>query len=71
MIVTEYIYPPIPDRRWDWMAHVDGDEELTGYGSTETEALRDLCEQLVMRQDELQSKAYAEGRKDEREEIAA
>ena len=48
MIVTQFIYPPIPILRFDWMAHIKGDEDgPTGYGSTEIEALRDLCEQLA------------------------
>ena len=47
-IVTEYIRPPVPTTRWDWMAHIKGDEEgPTGYGPTEAEALRDLAEQLA------------------------
>ena len=48
MIVTEYIRPPVPSTMYDWMAFVRGDEEgPTGYGQTEAEALRDLCEKLV------------------------
>ena len=51
MIVTQLIYPPIPIRRFGrghWMAHIKGHEDgPTGYGSTEIEALRDLCEQLA------------------------
>jgi hypothetical protein len=43
-IVTSFIYPPIPIRRFDWMAHIDGDEEgPTGYGETEADALSDLA----------------------------
>jgi hypothetical protein len=50
MIITEYVRPPIPTAMWDWMAFIEGDEEgnyPTGRGPTETEALRDLSEQLA------------------------
>jgi hypothetical protein len=47
-ISTDFIYPPIPDRRFDWCA-VDGDTYeagcLIGYGRTEQEAIADLIEQ--------------------------
>ena len=26
-IITRNVYPPIPDRRFDWCAYHDGDEE--------------------------------------------
>jgi len=47
-IVTEFVYPPIPDRRFDWEAHLDGDEENGpyGYGDTEEKAIQDLRDQL-------------------------
>lgn len=43
-IITDFIYPPIPDRRFDWLAFYDGYEEdgNYGYGTTELEAIRDL-----------------------------
>lgn len=43
-IVTTCIFPPIPDRRNDWCAHYDGDEESGqyGYGATEAEAVADF-----------------------------
>lgn len=43
-IVTEYVYPPIPERQFDWIATYEGYEpgEPIGYGSTEAEAIRDL-----------------------------
>lgn len=43
-IVTEFIYPPIPDRRWDWAAYRDGWEpgEPFGQGATEQAAIDDL-----------------------------
>ena len=42
-IITRNVYPPIPDRRFDWCAYHDGDEENGGYGwgSTEAEAIAD------------------------------
>lgn len=46
-IITEYEYPPIPDRRWDWSA-VRGDYEPgdpIGRGPTEADAIRDLLDQ--------------------------
>ena len=47
-IVTIRILPPIASAQWDWMAHIEGDEEgPTGYGPTEAEALRELCERLA------------------------
>ena len=49
LIVTECVKPPIPTCAFDWMAYIDGETEagLTGRGPNETEALRDLCEQLA------------------------
>lgn len=43
-IVTDFIYPPIPDRNHDWCAHRDDYEpgDLIGYGRTEREAIADL-----------------------------
>lgn len=43
-IKTVHVYPPISDRRWDWTAYHDGEEETchAGWGSTEQEALDDL-----------------------------
>ena len=44
-IVTTHVYPPIPDRRFDWCAYRDGQEEgNTGWGKTEKEAIADLLE---------------------------
>jgi hypothetical protein len=46
-IRTSYVYPPIPTRRFDWCAWVDGHEEgRIGYGATEAEATANLREQL-------------------------
>lgn len=43
---TVCIFPPIPDRRWDWCAYYEGDEESgrIGYGRTEDEAVADFIE---------------------------
>jgi hypothetical protein len=43
-IITVNVYPPIPLRQFDWMAHYEGDEEYgaRGYGRTEADAVRDL-----------------------------
>lgn len=53
-IVTRYIRPPIPTTRFDWMAHVEGEDEdgPTGYGSTEADAVRELAEQLADREEQ-------------------
>ena len=47
-IVVNYIYPPIPDRRHDWCAYVDGWEEdgPYGWGATKFSALMDLIDML-------------------------
>jgi hypothetical protein len=43
-IITRLVYPPIPDRRFDWCAFYDGEEERGnyGWGRTEQEAIDDL-----------------------------
>ena len=43
-IITDYIFPPIPDRNSDWCAYYDGEEELGqyGYGRTKEAAIQDL-----------------------------
>lgn len=45
-IVTSCQCPPIPDRRFDWVAYIDGDEERGryGHGATEAEAVADFIE---------------------------
>lgn len=54
-IVTEYVYPPIPDRSMDWSATLrdydgapdaKGPSSKIGRGPTETSAVADLLEQL-------------------------
>lgn len=49
-IQTHNIYPPIPDRRWDWTAYRDP-ERRAGYGPTEDDAVLDLL-QLEWENDE-------------------
>lgn len=48
-ITTEFVYPPIPARRFDWRATDDNYEPgmPIGYGATEQEAIEDLQEQLT------------------------
>lgn len=43
-VKTNFIYPPIPIRKFDWIAWFDGYEEtkIAGYGETEAEAVSDL-----------------------------
>ncbi len=45
---TDYVYPPIPIRDFDWQAITDNYEPgcPIGYGQTEDEAIADLQEQL-------------------------
>lgn len=48
-IVTHHVYPPIPDRRFDWSAVDDDTYDGTGpvgTGATEAEAIADLEEKL-------------------------
>ena len=43
-IVTSNVCPPIPWRKFDWCAYLDGDEEggIRGWGETEAIAIADL-----------------------------
>ncbi len=43
-IITTFVCPPIPTRKFDWMAYYEGEEELGRYGSGPTEhaAILDL-----------------------------
>jgi hypothetical protein len=45
-IITEFIYPPIPIRRYDWSAVREGYDEgdHVGWGATEQEAINELLE---------------------------
>jgi hypothetical protein len=53
VIRLEHVYPPIPDRRFDWSAALDGYEppDPLGYGPTKWEAVRDLIDQLEDREE--------------------
>jgi len=46
-IITENEYPPIPDRRYDWVAYREDSDEnaLQGRGATKEQAINDLKEQ--------------------------
>jgi hypothetical protein len=46
-IVTEYNYPSIPVRDYDWRAYREGWDldELIGYGKTKEQAIQDLLDQ--------------------------
>lgn len=53
-IRTEYVHPPIPDRRCDWQAVDDRTYEggdLIGWGETEQQAIADLVEQICNEED--------------------
>jgi hypothetical protein len=43
-IKTEHVFPPIPDRRFDWSACYDDQDETGpfGWGPTEEAAIKDL-----------------------------
>ena len=46
IIITTHVYPPIPDRRFDWCATFSDYDEGSpvGYGATEQAAIDDLHE---------------------------
>lgn len=43
-IITVHVFPPIPMREFDWLAHFEGADEHSpvGYGPTEESAKKDL-----------------------------
>lgn len=46
-IITDFVHPPIPDRRFDWQAWYAGEEDegmVVGNGRTEDEAIADLIQ---------------------------
>lgn len=47
-IITEFVYPPIPIRSFDWSAVTDNYEggDPIGRGATEQEAIADLTTQI-------------------------
>jgi len=49
-INTEWVYPPIPNRNYDWAATLEGYEsgDYIGYGPTEEKAKENLIEQLEL-----------------------
>lgn len=51
-IHTEHVYPPIPERQYDWQATFDGYEpgDPVGYGPTKEAAIADLIEQQEERE---------------------
>lgn len=50
MIRVEFEQPPIPDRRFDWHAWIEGDEEFGSFHApTKYEALERLAEALLER----------------------
>lgn len=65
-IVVDFIYPPIPDRRFDWQAVWDGDEPndngqmLHGHGPTPLDAIVDLLDSTEMH-DEIVAEYAAKG----------
>lgn len=61
-VLTSFVWPPIPDRQFDWFATTsdfecdwsDAEERWTktgeaGHGETEAQAIADLLEQVEMR----------------------
>jgi hypothetical protein len=44
IIKTEFVYPPGPERGWDWRATFEDYEpgDYMGYGETEQQAINDL-----------------------------
>lgn len=42
-VQTHNVYPPIPDRRWDWCAYRDPESKMVGWGASEQEALTDFA----------------------------
>lgn len=44
-ILTSYVHPPIPTRRFDWAAYRDPESKLCGWGPTPEAAIADLLEE--------------------------
>jgi len=54
-IETQFIYPPIPDRSYDWLAQFsfhNAEDELHGVGETESDAVLDLLTKAVDEDDD-------------------
>jgi hypothetical protein len=64
IITVEFIYPPIPDRRFDYQATFDGYEPgcPLGHGPTEQAAIDDLHEQIEDELDFAESMRSPQGR---------
>ena len=64
-IRTDYVFPPIPDRRFDWSAiddeTYDGEGCPIGYGRTEQEAIEDLLDQLTEGEFSLENSQFGVG----------
>lgn len=56
------MFPPIPTRRFDWCAYIDGEEEegTCGYGESEQAALEELIEGELERSDSFAGVARVE-----------
>ena len=52
-IETIHVRPPVSSTAYDWQAHFPDDEGkgVVGYGATEVDALKDLCQQLRLSSD--------------------
>ena len=59
MIRTEYVYPPIPLRQYDWAAYEDDEtrcpacRQTVGYGETELDAIIDLLAQQIIEEEQM------------------
>lgn len=51
-IITEYVYPPIPVRLWDWAATFENYEagDFVGTGPTEHDAIANLLNETEWHQ---------------------
>ncbi|NDC23218.1 MAG: hypothetical protein EBZ49_03680 [Proteobacteria bacterium] len=48
-IRTDFLFPPSPIRKYDWIAWEDGQEEgIVGEGATEEAAIADFKENYIM-----------------------
>lgn len=72
IIHTTYVYPPIPDRSFDWSAAFDGYEpgDIVGHGATEQEAIEDLHGQLDDQLEDEAFRKFLDGRQWSLEEVA-
>ena len=53
-IRTEYVFPPIPIRDFDWFAYIveQAEDGLRGWGKTQIDAICNLLEQIEEGEDE-------------------